>query len=153
MTQQEFEEWLDKQPLITFSHEIFYKGIENLVQTILDHCTLCETYHLDGSLQCPSGKRRSVTDVYLIAKSYKPDLTFGEYFRSFRRSDIIGDFAYCNAIRKTTFTAHHYYVSDNMENYILEVDKGRGKLWHEVPISFNQLYEWYCSLPTREADS
>lgn len=108
---QELEERLSKRakrsPLKLREVDfIKYKTTKKLLNKILllnmSHCTL---YVKSDNIQCIAGRNRSMGDLFLIAKYYKPDITFKEVriaLFNLCSNFKVGSF-YCSTIHKRIF--------------------------------------------------
>ena len=69
------------------------------------------TYYVKGSLQCNSGRYRSIDDFIKVSKKYFPEKTIKELFtflrekeEKFKEEDKIQTLRYCSTIRKYNFS-------------------------------------------------
>ena len=95
------EDWLRK-----FINELNYK--KNTLDT-------------DGDVDTPSGKRRSIGDIYRIAKTYYPDISFKELCVNLFAIRTEFNDSFCSSIYKHVF----YKKSDGREqNSMDDIDYG-----------------------------
>lgn len=88
------------------SHRISFGNVYNLIEYLFYFNNKCNTYYKNGSIQCDSKRRRSLGDIYCIAKEYFPNTTPLEILYIFiylseHNSNL--KFSYCHTVEKLVF--------------------------------------------------
>lgn len=77
----------------------FIKLLIGMIDTKHGYLDLYTTYHGD-LFQCNTSKRRSFGDIWLICKTYYPDLSFREVREFLMSEESVNPFWFCKDIKK-----------------------------------------------------
>ena len=63
----------------------------------------CNTYTLEGRIQCEGYRRRSLIDFYRLLMYYRPDISYKDMYRNIKPSQdyLNSTFGYCATVKRT----------------------------------------------------
>lgn len=116
LTDKQKQEKLDK-----FKRPLYISGVytvpdlaEVIKRVMVDKESTCYCNPIFGKIQCHNNSCRSMDDVYRVAKTYIPGITYSQVKRAVRSLyGVCFGASYCYMVRKTVHTP---YLAQNPDN-------------------------------------